>query len=385
MKIVKLRYFLGFVLIAILCSCQEEKDFDHTTTLTPFEYVTENGLSYELKGTPEDTIRFEWTKSKASNETLVFYEIQFVAEDGDFEHPAYTDKTRELGTVNYYLITDSVLNVVAERAGIKQETTGKIYWRVVASNGIVQFTLDQDQEFTVNRPFGFAEYPSKLYMTGSAVGDGSDMTTLIAGKRSLNDTLIFNFVGDLSHGDLKFATDVKPDSRFFGVDAGTIAEGFATEVSEEGLYRISLDFRNVTAEFRQITSVEQIFVKSGSEDAVLTELIYGGGLIWTKEFDAFLPDDSPIPNGGQYKFRFTESEPGSESVYFSYWGKTTAAAAPPNQTTTPDYFEVVRVGGENPPLNYYRFPLGIGGGRLKTVLDFSGDQDVFSHSCTLVE
>ena len=122
-----------FSMLLVLGSCSNfDWNQNHDTTLTDFQITTTDAdvVIAEDKSNIGETMSFKWSASQAADYTTVFYMILFSAST-DFSNPVYQAETEKLSTVNSTELTNNELNIIAEKAGIAQSATGKIYWTVV--------------------------------------------------------------------------------------------------------------------------------------------------------------------------------------------------------------------------------------------------------------
>jgi len=399
----KTKYFLSILLLGVvLFSCDDSNDdMNHNTSLTEVKYIT-GDFDAVLEGVSDKFIKLEWEKSVAADMTQVFYIVQFSGDENGFNEPddiLLPGPTDKPGYSSFIEISDSVLNIVAERSGLKQLATENLYWRVVASNGIVQRVANGIRTIKVTRPDGFAAVPSSLYVTGSATSGGDELDKAIQMKNLTfmeiaNNELVpradvFEVVLPLKSGEFKLIDKKTKKHRSFSIVDNKVAE-FSPIINcpAEGIYRIKIDFDNANAEFTLVNKVEQVVVKAGSTESVVTALDYAGDCRWESVFTALLPGGAALPNASQYKFRFTETPVLDETPVeqYSYWGATTKSSGAPNATTPASYFYVVESPAEITAITqYYRFPVNVSGKQMKTVLDMNIENVNYTHSCSLTE
>lgn len=390
-KIIK--YIIPLCVSAIfLVSCDDEDKVDHNTTLTPLTYITAD-TSIELKNTTAEKYTFEWNASKAADLSAVFYEVQF-SDDSEFKEIVYSELPTKLGSSTFLVVNDSTLNIIAEKAGIKQSSTDNLYWRVKASNGINEY-IPEARKIAITRPAGFAAYPVELYALGSAVekeGSLKMIKNVVKGSNS-TDTVpnisVFDMVATLKKGDLSFVNSLSGRSRSFSVEEGKLVEDApAIAIPADGVYRIRFNFKTLAVEATAIQGIDQIIVKKDAEHVVFKSLEYKGNSVWEASYDALLPDGSNLPNGTQYKFRVNEMSLLSGNTEYTYWGSPSNTASPPTASTDAFYFYVTKVDNEAitaNQLNYYRFPNSVSGKQMKTTLNLNAEGANYSHSCSLVE
>lgn len=389
-----IRYIIPlFILSFVFASCDDNDSVKHETTISEFTYITED-MNLELKNTSKESYTLSWNPSYSGDNTTVFYEVQFAGEDANFEDLVYNEIPEKTGSINHLTLTDSTLNIIAEKAGIKQLTKGNLYWRVRASNGINEF-IPEARKIEISRPAGFAAYPVNLYVKGSAVeGDGAlkMLKNIEKGNTSADaipNSSIFDLVVSLKKGELYFANSLTGRIRTFAVEGGKVAEDVdPIQIPADGIYRVRFNFGTLAAEVTSIQGVDQIIVKKDNENLLFKSLEYKGNSLWEASYTALLPDGSNIPTGTQYKFRVSETSLLSGTTSYSYWGAPAISASPPNSSTEAVYFYVTKVDDQAisaTQLNYYRFANGVSGKSMKTSLNLNSDQVNYTHTCAIVE
>lgn len=174
MKTMKyIQYVLGLVLTLSSCS-NFDWDDNSETTLSAFSVEGAPMNVTVTSENKEELQKLKWEKSHAGNYSMVFYKIQFSSAE-DFSQVFYTVETKSIGSENFMELTNDELNQIAEKAGIGQSTTGTIYWKVRASNGINAIESSNSGKIVITRPLGYAYNPSELYLMGTATAAGDDL------------------------------------------------------------------------------------------------------------------------------------------------------------------------------------------------------------------
>ncbi len=398
MKTIIKLMFISLVALAII-SCDNKNEPTLETTLSDFGYIS-GDTSMVLTGSSQKNIRLRWEKSVAENTTLVFYKVQFSDNQDDFTDPTHEIIPGRLGSNAFVDITDSVLNIIAEKSSIRQLTTEKMYWRVIASNGINAKNINGGSKYIeVTRPAGFAAFPEKLYLTGPATPGGDDLSKAIqikALKKKSDPTLdsvAFNIVLPLKQGEFKLVNALQGRTRTFGFDNnGKFIEIFEddnikTTCPTDGLYQISLNFITNVAEYASVSQVELVVIRNNQPDNVITTMNYSADYTWESDFVSKLSDGANLPTGAMYKFRFSGNKVSDNSPFTAYWGSLADTSTPPNATTPESYFYVTYV--ENNLKNYYRFATAVSGSNrgknMRAVLVMNPVNTNYYHTCTVIE
>ena len=394
-----IKYITLSLVAFFIISCEHKSEPVLETTLSEFGFVT-GDTSLLLSGTTQDTIVLRWEKSVAKNSTLVFYRIQFSEDQDDFQEPTHELLPGRLGANHSIGITDSILNIIAEKSSIRQLSTGKIYWRVLASNGINSKTINGGSKFLeVTRPAGFAAFPEKLYITGPASPGGNDiskaiqMKTLKKKSDPTQDSIAHNIVLPLKQGEFKLISALQGRYRTFGFDGdGKFIEIFEEENIKtispaDGLYQISMNFITDVAEYASVSQVELVVIRSNQPDNVITPMNHTSDYTWESDFVSKLSDGSNLPAGAMYKFRFSGTTVNGNNPFIAYWGSQSDTSTPPGTGTSESYYYVVSV--ENNLRNYYRFPTTVSGSNsgknMRAVLVMDPKDPNYYHTCTVQE
>ncbi|MDR1808936.1 MAG: SusE domain-containing protein [Prevotella sp.] len=394
-----MKILICFALALLLAACTSEDEPVFETTFSDFGYAT-GDLAIDLTQSDAGNLRLEWENSVAVNSTLVFYRVLFSGNKDDFSDPVHEIETDRLGTAAYLTVAPAAMNIIAEKAGVRQNTSGNVYWSVHASNGISTKTISGEaKKITVTRPAGFAAFPEKLYLTGAATPGGDDIEQALVLKASkkkadaTQDSAFFNIVVPLKQGEFRLVNAKQGRVRSFGFDDnGKIIEIFEgdnlkNEVPADGLYHLGLNFQTNTADYGKIEQVDLIVVRSGQPEDVVATLNYTSDYTWKTEFLSRLSNGSNLPAGAMYKFRFTETAVKGGQTNLAYWGSTSETATPPTADAAESYFYVTRVNSDTK--NYYRFPTSVSGSNsgkaMKAVLVMNPNNDHFYHSNTVAE
>lgn len=397
----KIFYFLSLLLMSTiyLSSCKEEIDV-HDTKIVAFDLaptepdrnvvITRTDTTY----TSTDAIALRWNRTSAENGTPVYYSVVFAGENGSFENPAYSIASNSLGWRDTLKVSSELLNIVAERCGIPANQSGIIKWKVKAGNGVVSVLSNNESKFQVTRPLGFAEYPTSLYMLGSATEAGDSLTSAIKGSYVRKGT--FEFITTLKSGNY-FFTDKKTPSKNYQVTNGVISYGNSSvsPASAKQLYRIRMVFYKGQSNIFEIQKMEMIMpnIASGATTAPtkglsIAQLDYAGNGVWKKlNFPALKPDGTDITNGIQYKFRMTGVFAGDTTPTEYYYGYFTdsdpiANAKVPDNTSPESYFYCKET--NNLDKNYYRFG-NAKGKKLNVTIYLTPGLKNYYHNCTIIE
>lgn len=392
-------YILLSTIAFCVSSCEKPFETVLETKLSDFNFIT-GDTSLVLTGSSQDTIVLKWEKSIAENSTLVFYKLQFSDNNEDFSDPTHEMIPGRLGSNSFIEITDSLLNIIAEKSAIRQLSTDKLYWRVIASNGINSTIINGgSKHLEISRPNGFAAFPEQLYITGSASPGGEDISKSLIlkaiKKKSDNslDSAFYNIVLPLKKGEFKLVNALEGRIRSFGFENnGDIIEIFDDNdlknvCPADGIYHISLNFNTKSTEYASVERVELVVIRNNQPDNIISTLSYSDDYTWKSTFVSTLSDGSNLPAGAMYKFRFSGKTVNTNNPFTAYWGSLSETSSPPTTSSLESYFHVMRV--NNDLKNYYRFPTAVSGGssgkNIQAVLVMNPADENYYHTCTIVE
>lgn len=279
---------LGVMVIASLPACQKEytldADFSVPTTLNSNAPIT-------LDVTSANTIVFTWEGGGAADGGLVLYTVLFDKEGGDFSNPIETVKS-DLGAKPSLTMTHSALNVLARKAGIPPQSTGKLVWTVHASKGGVVKQSELKGEIQVTRGEGIDNIPTELYLYGS----GAE----IAGQafRQAEES-VFVIYTELKTGEIEFRSGKNNDAFYYSATNGKLSEGkkvMNSTAKANAIQRITVDFNTLQVKTEQVgNSVRCIWGATYNDIAVLTYIgegkFQGSGSI--RFLDPSRPDTNP--------------------------------------------------------------------------------------------
>lgn len=323
-----------FLMLISLSACEKEK-FSPETSLEPFTILfPEENTSINLEPSSNAVVTFEWEESRAADGTLVFYELLFDEENGNFLDPAYTSLSEGEGVENTFSISHQDLNEIASNVGIEPLERGNISMKVRATNGINEIISKDILTLELERPGGFDENPDKLYLFGSGTEAGTNIDQAIPFKK-LSDGR-FEIYTSLSEGTLTFVDQKSEDYKSFFWDGENIRSGSEGEsiTNEEKIYHILLDFNNGSAQFIEIQSVG---LWIAAKNQVTEELFYAGNGVWKAEGVPIIWADVSWGKDERYKFLVTEKNANGE-VSNIFWGSSNKDNGRPNDDTSESYY-----------------------------------------------
>lgn len=400
-KIINL-FSLIFISVLLMTACVDDKSYPIETIikdfiLTPTQadrmiIVTKADTIY----TSTDSIVLYWDRTVAENGTPVYYTVLFTGENGDFQNPAYSISSNNIGWDDTLKVVPKTLDLIAEKCGIPSEQSGKIRWCIKAGNGVNHVLSTNESSFSVKRPKGIADYPITLFLMGSATEAGDSISKAIRGSYVKSGT--FEFITTLKPGNYYFVDSKKEGAKSYQVSNGQISFG-NTSVSpaeSEQLYRIRMVLYKAESTIFEIHKMELIIPDRASSNTVtpsaglvIAELEYKGDGVWARSnIPALKPDGSNITNGLQYKFRMTGKFAGDTQMTPYYYGYFTdsdpvANAGVPNNTSPESWYFCKET--NNLDKNFYRFPNGSGGKKLDVAVYLTPGLKNYYHKCIVLE
>ncbi|MBS7564086.1 SusE domain-containing protein [Mucilaginibacter sp. Bleaf8] len=371
-------FTLGTAITALISTgCNKDKELNHTN-VTPVNtfFAPENNAAIKLDP-KAGTQLFEWETSRAEDGGLVYYEVAFDKENGDFSQPIYTTVSDERGMANRLNMSHADLNKIAQLAGIATQGKGKIKWTVWASKGINQQKTGVSRIMEIERPEGFAEIPTDLYLTGTATEGGTDLTKAVRFKKTANG--VFEAYTQLKAGTYHFASGTAGDAKTYSFNGNKLVEGGEMTVTGDAkVYRIKVEFEKILATNTQIESVGLWFSPDGK---VLANIPYIGNGIWKI---TNLPIAFKVETWGRderYKFRLAVRN--AAGVAGTEWfGSSNKDNSRPDANSKADYYYLNPVDGSQ--FDYaYKFASAVDNKSIDLTLDFSSAGSAYTHTVTV--
>lgn len=354
----------------LLTSCT---DFDwnqnHDTTLSGFD-ITTSDIAVDLTDGDMETIHMiEWDKSHAADYTQVFYKVLFSA-DGDFSNPDYTVEPALIGIDTKVELSNRTLNIIAEAAGIAQNSSGTLKWTVCASNGVASVMAESVHTLSVSRPAGFAYIPDAVELRNEN-GRVSMLKTVSPG---VFDGFVYLTGGSYEISDCSSLTS----SHTYGINgASLVMNGEVDCVKQGGIHHITVDFNKATA---YIASVDKVGLWYSGINDVLADMTPAENhtAMWSTTF-LF----ESVDNDLRYKFRFTETDATGNSTE-RFYGYASAVSRPQTSTSPASYFYLVEE--QVPSQSSYTFSLNRtlhNNKNLTIVVDMRPETDNYTHTLSL--
>jgi hypothetical protein len=326
----------SWALLFLLAACKKDdwgKNVE--TTITPAVLSAPgNNISIHLDPLSNAVVTFEWQPAQTADYTLPFYQVLFDKESGDFSQPVYIGKPASLGSANKLTLSHRELNKMANNAGIKASSTGKLKWTVVASNGIVSEMPAENRVLQLQRPAGFAENPTDAFLMGSATEAGTEMSKAIKFKK-ISDG-VFELYTSLNAGTYTIVDKITGTPVSFVLDGMLIKEGSEANspASTKKAYRINLDFNTAIA---KLTEIQEIGLWFAGYNKITNVLAYDANGVWKATDMAIVWSTQSWGKDERYKFRVIEKDMNG-TVTNVFWGGSNKDNSRPNSSTAASYF-----------------------------------------------
>ena len=278
-KLIKLNLSMLLAIASLFTACKKVvRDLNVNVNAVSKLNTPVDQASIDLQPTTTASETFQWEGAVADDGGVILYELVFDKEDGDFSNPVFKILSDGAGVQTQATLTHKTLVKIAAAAGISASTTGKMKWGVLASKGLNKKISTVTQTLEVQRPAGFADIPTELYITGSASEGGTDVTAAVPMKKI--DDGVFEIYTSLQAGDYQLTDKPDASGRKFYVDGVVIKEG-ATGTTVAGatkVYRLKYDFN--VASVIDATEIQGIGLFMSAYNTEIGQLSYIGGGKW---------------------------------------------------------------------------------------------------------
>lgn len=263
-----------------------------------------NEKDIKLNTLATSSVYFEWDYVAQSEGGTSVYQLAFDKADGNFSNPVYVTLSDNNGLYNYASVSHKQMNKIATMMGIRPSETGTFKWTVFSTKGTKFVKASQEHAITITRLGGFEEeqIPVDLYVAGEAAEGGNDLSK--APKMKSIATGEFEVYTKLQAGKTFYFSDkAAVSAKEFSISDNSIKQGGTSTVTQDGVYKITLDLTTGAYTTKRINKVYIFLCWAQLE----IELPYKGYGIWGV-------NDYPI-NGlsgndnsdDRYKFRMDSS------------------------------------------------------------------------------
>lgn len=320
---------IAFLLLAFIAfiGCSDDKDFKEVSvTAVNKLYEPDNDKIVNLLPLPNSTLYFGWEKATAQDNGLVYYDVIFDKEDGDFSNPLYVITADNKGIDTGASISHKTMNKIGALAGAASGKQATLKWTVKSSRGLTQTMAKEVRKLVVTRLNGI-ETPDGLYITGEGSEGGTDISKAQMFK-TFEDGSTYEIYTKLTAGKTYYFIDnnanvsrtftVEENGKTFKENKGDI-EG--AKVAKDGVYRIVLDFLSRSV---SISELQKVGIFYCEDNKVSDYFNYQGAGVWTLENYNVVFRDKGGWQEDRYKFVFT-----FDGVN-EFWGQATDNDSRPN-------------------------------------------------------
>ena len=291
-------------ILTVFTGCEEVKKFEDVSVTAVKNLYAPNSDRY-LVLQPDSYLYFEWEQAYAADNSIVYYEVLFDKENGDFSNPIYVVSADSKGVSTGATISHKTLNNIARMAGADSGEEIALKW-VVRSNRGLNFVLSESSRIlTVVRLVNVEELQSgeKLFITGEGSEDGQQVKEIRDGG-----SVSYEIYTRLEAGKpYYFYSELNGNRRTFTTsdDKTGFTETFETPtgvtVATTGVYCIGIDFTSASATIQKIDKI-QLRVSWTSRRSDFT---YVGKGVWElKNYNVQL-SKTDWGFDERYKFEFT--------------------------------------------------------------------------------
>ncbi len=378
MKTIFYSLLAGLVAVLVVSGCKKDKTLGHTqVSAVSTLFAPENNKFIKIASGASGAVSFEWQQAQAEDNGLVLYEVAFDKEGGDFSKPLYSVPSDGNGLYNKLTLTFSDLNKIANSAGVKPQESGKVIWTVMSSKGINVKKSSQVRTIEIQRPAGFTDIPTEVFLTGSATEGGEDLTQAVKMKQTAPGK--FEVYTSLKAGTYHFADRNTGTPSIYSYDGTKLTQdGNTTFAGANKVEKIEVDFNVATVKTTEVLSVGLWFA---ADNKIWFDLPYKSNGKWEIDGASIVFHQESWGRDERYKFRFTfKDDAGATTTQF--FGSTNSDNNRPDANTPPSFYYMVPV--NNSQYDYcFKF---VGAADNKTadiIVDFSGTAAAYTHSVTV--
>ncbi len=273
--------YVCMALLALACT-NENMDPEGNWTLTPPTATSPRNETITLDAdNPTETIDFVWEEAASSARYSITYGVVLL-------DASKTDSSATLSTLDAddysAQITYEKLDELLSIAGYSTAAEVSLNWVVVAN--CVGTIATDTASITVIRS-DEERLPESLYLTGAATEKGSVLDSAVIMTRLDDSAHVFEAYNYLStSGGFQFYSSTSLPAYIYGGSAGAIvSNGEAITVSEEGIYRITVDLDNNIYSLQLVETLGVIgdpFTNGWDSDESLE---YQGNGVWQAELE----------------------------------------------------------------------------------------------------
>jgi hypothetical protein len=363
------------VAVIVISGCKKDKELSHTNvTAVSNLFAPEDNKFIKIASGASGAVSFEWEQARAEDNGLVLYEVAFDKVGGDFSKPLYSVPSDGNGLYNKLSVTFSDLNKIANLAGVKPQESGKVIWTVMSSKGIGVKKSDQVRTVEIQRPAGFTDIPTELFITGTSTENGEDLSK--ATKMKLVAPGKFEVFTSIKAGTFHFADRNTGTPTTYSYDGAKLTEaGNTTITGDTKVMKIEVDFNVAAYKTTQVTSVGLWFA---ADNKIWFELPYKAGGVWEIDNASIVFHQETWGRDERYKFRFTFKDAAGATTT-QYYGSVNNDNNRPDANTAPSFYYMVPVNSSQYD-NCFKFTGAADNKTADIKVDWSATAAAYTHS-----
>ena len=265
--------------VAVLSCKKDEKDLNEnigpvSTLSTPLNQAA-------IKLTPSNAAasqQFKWTAATPEDGGLILYEVAFDKEGGNFSAPVFKVVSDGGGVQPQVTISHKDLTKIAALCGINSSSTGKVNWTVIASKASSKKVGQETRTLQFERPAGFAEVPTDLYLTGSATEGGDDLAKAVKFKKL--EEGVFEVYTSLKAGTYSLTDKMTSAGRKFFAEGASIKEGTSTITVSGNTKAFYMKYDFNVASVIEVSEVQSVGLYMSAYGNEIGQLTYTSGGTW---------------------------------------------------------------------------------------------------------
>lgn len=373
MKTITANIFIALSFLVCMAGCKKSDMEYNDPTVSPVDqlYAPMDNQQVELSTQPDAHMLFQWSSSHAQDGQLVSYEVDFF-KSADSTEPVYRIVSDNTGAELYANISHLDINRACSAAGIPTGETGTIYWAVSSWRGLSSAVSSQRNKLVVKRLEGFEVMPDNVYITGAASETGDDLSKAMP-MQKVSDGKFEIYTKLKAQEEYKFVDRLTENPTSYYIDAaGKLAEADneqSSKVTEDGIYRITVDFTNKGT---SITGIKKIGVFFCPSNAVILDLDYVGLGVWSGSGVIHLKQESWGVDE-RYKFQL-ETTAGTEQ-----FGTKIDSDSPPDASSPASYYYVTLLDQTSQWDHKWKFDHALDGQNATVTLSLQGGAP-YTHS-----
>ncbi|MCC8154928.1 MAG: SusE domain-containing protein [Tannerellaceae bacterium] len=312
---------LTFILFAFttFTSCKDDNDFKEVS-VTAVENLYEpiNEKHVILKASASSGVYFEWERAIAEDRSVVYYDVLFDKEGGDFSDPAYIVSGGSMGIANGVTISHKTLNTIAGRCGIPNGEIGQFIWTVQSSRGLTKTLSKAVNTLSVQRLDGIDLPEYGLFVagpgseTGDNLGESQEFKEIEDGVFEIYTQLEANenFIVYTGNQAITRSFTIGADKESFKDTGATPGEN---KVNKTGVYKLQFDF--LTGGF-EMEEVQKITIFNCATQVQKEFSYVGKGVFELLDYNVAL-QKVDWGDGCEERYKFISTIDGKEYV----WGR----------------------------------------------------------------